>query len=245
MRNIVIFGCFLVFTQAASAGLVARYDMEQEFGNNGFVADSSPNGYDGVAKFNVQGTGGVAIFPGDSGSGVGWVKLPESVATGSEATIKMTANITGGDGDGVAGNDYLWYDADNGQDNKRALWFQGVTNRLFAELNGSSGTLAEFAVGYSSYLGKDTNIEFRFKDGGTAQLLINGNEVGSKAIASGALARGAVDSVVLGRNDGVGNQHYLGTLDNVEIHNNFIPEPATLTLFGLGALGVLAVRRRF
>ena len=244
MKRLIILLLFLLFTRSASAALLAEYLMEQDFGNNGPVRDNTSNGFDGLVKFNVQGgatcCGGKAEFPGDVDPA--WIKLPESsVATGSEATISMTANVTGTEflefsEEPIKWNDYLWYDADGAQDNKRAIWYQGYSDLLFAELNGPSGTVVEFTVDYSAHVGQDTDILFTFQDSNEARLEINGVEVAQKDIGSGKvtpLASRAVDSVVLGRNDGTGNGQWLqGTLDNVRIFDNYTSGSPSIGLSG-------------
>ena len=242
MRSVVVIACLLMLSQTASADLIANYEMTNPFGNGtDNVTDSTSNGFDGDGKFSVVGDGSVANFNGDIGP-LGWIKLPESdVGLGFEGAVKMTIVRDPNDSNPI---DYLWYqdETPGSQTNKKAFFLQG--NTLIGETNGPGGTF-EINTGFGSFNNTPTTVMFTWsQSSGVGAIYINGSLAVSDTLPANQVTAGTLDTATLGRNDGVGNHHFLGSMDDVMIFDMLVPEPTTVTLLGFGALTMLAVRRR-
>lgn len=242
MRSAIVLACLVMLTQNASAGLLADYQMTNPFGNGtDNVTDSSPNGFDADGKFSVSGDGSVANFNGDNGP-LGWIKLPNAdVGLGLEGAVRMTINRNPNDSNAI---DYLWYqdETPGGQTNKKAFFLQG--NNLIGETNGPGGTF-EISTPFGAFNNTSTEVMFTWsQSAGTGAIWINGSPAVSGALAANKVSTGTLDTAALGRHDGVGNHHFLGSMDNVMLSDNYIPEPTTVTLLGFGALTMIGLRRR-
>ncbi len=234
MKKLVVLMVILGLAGPASAALVARYDMDTDFGDGDAVLDGSGNGWHGTST-KVTSSEGVAIFPGDAVDG--WIQLPDpNVALGLEGTISATVVF---DGDDAANPiDTVWYDADADQVNKKALFVQ--VDLLVAEVNSPLGVTIDITHNINASLGTPIDIEFSWKDGLSSHLSVDGVVVGVKPIPMGflaPLASRSPDAVVLGKNAGVNNHHLKGSLDGIVIDDAYTPLPppadcATVTEWG-------------
>ena len=110
--------------------------------------------------------------------------------------------------------------------------------------NFSSGSYSGVLIGSAPAL-LDTDYDLKVDDiGGVFTFLVNGVEAGPGVTPSGTF--GGFNAMHIAVAPGGGGPNYTGLASDLTIASGVtaVPEPASLVLFGLGAIGLLAVARR-
>jgi len=261
-KRLMLFGvvvCLLAFVTNASADLVAHWPFDD--GAGATAADISGNGHDGTivgaawASPGWDGTGSALDFDGIDdlielgkfdviGSGItlaAWINAEGFGIT--DARIISKANEWGG-------NDHWWMFGTFG--NGSSLRF-----RLKTDESATTATLISDPV---LELGTWTHVAATW-DGSTMRIYSNAVEIASMAKGGSAVAVDPAISVAIGSqpSDAFATlpshvvKFFDGRIDDVRIYSHalsaeelaaIIPEPATVTLLGLGGLAMLGIRRK-
>jgi len=246
MKKLMVTLSVLCLVSSAGAEMIAHYDMNTT-ASGGFqtVPDVSGNGYDGSTRGDSMDiSGGTANFPGDMNSPRGWIKLPDAdVSLGLQGAVKATINWSPNDSWLI---DYIWYQQTGDNSFKKSMFIQlqGADHNLIIETNDDNGAgTFEIKTPFDPYIGVDTEVMFTWSsDGindGVGEIWINGAMIVDGVLPANKIVDTLADGVTLGRQDGVGNHHFLGSMDDVMLFDNYVPEPATLSLLGLGGLALI------